>query len=161
MAPLEIARLDLMGSHSGAYHWGMNHFNFADTIENLPWLTIRPGFDMKVVRGGDSDDDTRVLVLRVQPGIVIERHRHTGEIHALHLAGQRKILDTGEVIGPGGYVYEPPGNEDSWMAIGDEPLVVFLTARGAIEYIDERGEVTARSTTTSVTAKWRQLVARA
>ena len=47
------------------------------------------------------------------------------------------------------------------MAVGDEPLVVFLTARGAIEYIDERGQVTARSTTTTVTEKWRQLVARA
>jgi hypothetical protein len=61
-----------------------------------------------------------------------------GEIHALNLAGRRKILETGEVIEPGEYVYEPPGNEDSWMAVGDEPLVVFLTARGAIEYIAER-----------------------
>jgi len=160
MAPLEIARLDLIRSHSNGYQEVMNN-KLSDAIENLPWLAIKPGFDMKVVRGGDSDDDTRVLVLRVQPGTVIERHRHTGEIHALNLSGQRKILDTGEVIGPGGYVYEPPGNEDSWMAVGDEPLVVFLTARGAIEYIDERGQVTLRSTTTTVTARWRQLVARA
>jgi len=161
MAPLKIARLDLMGSHSNRYQWLMKNFPLSEAIEGLPWLAIKPGFDMKVVRGGDSDDDTRVLLLRVQPGVVIERHRHTGEIHALNLAGERKILETGEVIGPGGYVYEPPGNEDSWMAIGDEPLVVFLTARGAIEYIDERGQVTARSTTTSVTAKWQALVARA
>jgi 2,4'-dihydroxyacetophenone dioxygenase len=139
----------------------MKNFTLSDAIEDLPWLAIAPGFDLKVVRGGDSDDDTRVLVLRVQPGTVVARHRHTGEIHALQLAGQRKLLDTGEVIGPGGYVYEPPGNEDSWMAVGEEPLVVFLTARGAIEYLGERGEVTARSTTTTVTAKWRQLVARA
>lgn len=159
MAPSEIAILDLMGSHTIRYQEGMKHFS--DAIDMLPWLVIRPGFEMKVLRGGDSDDDTRVLVLRVQPGIVIERHRHTGEIHAFHLAGQRKILDTGEIVGPGSYVYEPPGNEDSWMAVGDEPLVVFLTARGAIEYIDERGAVTARSTTTSVTAKWRALVAHA
>jgi 2,4'-dihydroxyacetophenone dioxygenase len=45
------------------------------------------------------------------------------EVHALNLAGTRKLLDTGEVVGPGGYVYEPAGNVDSWMAIGDRRFV--------------------------------------
>src|SRR5512140_1262458 len=95
-------------------------------IDALPWQPIHPGFSLKLVRGGATDDDTRVLLLRIEPGTVISRHRHGGEIHALNLRGTRRILDSGEDIGPGGYVYEPPGNVDSWMAIGDEPVIVFL-----------------------------------
>jgi quercetin dioxygenase-like cupin family protein len=138
----------------------MTTFALSPAIESLPWLPVSPGFDLKLVRGG-TDDDTRALILRLQPGTVVARHRHTGEIHALHLAGQRKLLDTGEIIGPGGYVYEPTGNIDSWMAVGDEPLVIFLTARGAIEYLDDRGQVARRSTTAQLTATYRELAARA
>ena len=140
----------------------MNHHPSAPlspAIEALPWQPLRPGFHLKVVRGGATDDDTRVLLLRLEPGTVIPRHRHFGEVHALNLAGSRKILETGEVIGPGGYVYEPPGNVDSWMAIGDVPVVVFVTTRGALEYIDERGEVISRTTTTSITERYRQFIA--
>jgi quercetin dioxygenase-like cupin family protein len=133
-------------------------FSVAPAIDALPWQPISPGFSLKVVRGGSSDDDTRVLLLRLEPGTVIGRHRHSGEIHALNLAGSRTILDGGEVIGPGGYVYEPPGNVDSWMATGDVPVIVFLTARGAIEYLDERGAPITRSTTSSVSAAYRRFV---
>src|SRR5512135_3164172 len=118
-----------------------NPFSLSPAIDALPWQPISRGFSLKVVKGG-LDEDTRVLVLRLEPGTVIARHRHTGEIHALNLVGSRKILETGEVIGPGGYVYEPPGNIDSWMAIVDEPVIVFLTARGAIEYLGDDGNVT-------------------
>jgi quercetin dioxygenase-like cupin family protein len=128
-------------------------------IEQLPWQPIRPGFSLKVVRGGDRDDQVRVLLLRVEPGTVIARHRHEGEIHAYNLAGARQILGTDARIGPGSYVYEPPGNVDSWQAVGDEPVIVFLTARGAIEYLDERDQVISRSTTSSVTAGYRRFVA--
>ena len=87
---------------------------------------------MKLLHGELDDDDTRVLLLRLEPGTVIARHRHDGEIHAFNLSGTRDALDTGEMVGPGGYVYEPPGNVDSWMAVGDEPVIVLVTAHGAI-----------------------------
>lgn len=124
----------------------------------LPWAPVAPGFDLKVLHG-QYDDDTRALVLRLQPGTVIRRHRHTGEVHAFNLQGSRKLLDTGEIIGPGGYVYEPPGNEDSWMAVGDEPLVVFVTVREVIEELDDDGQVTARMSTASVADHYRRFLA--
>jgi 2,4'-dihydroxyacetophenone dioxygenase len=139
----------------------MTTFPLSPALDALPWQPITPGFSLKLVRGGTSDDDTRVLLLRLEPGTVIAPHRHSGEIHAFNLAGTRKLLDTGEIIGPGAYVFEPPGNHDSWMAVGDEPVIVFLTARGAMEYLDEHGMVTARSTTTSVTADYQRFVANA
>jgi 2,4'-dihydroxyacetophenone dioxygenase len=117
---------------------------------NNPWLPVKPGFDLQLLRGGD-DDDTRALLLRLQPGTVIELHRHSGEVHAYNIAGTRRILQTDQIVGPGEYVYEPPGNVDSWMAVGTEPLIVFVTVRGPIEYIDERGRVLRSSTTSSLT----------
>jgi 2,4'-dihydroxyacetophenone dioxygenase len=128
-------------------------------FDALPWQPIHPGFSLKVIRGGATDDDTRVLLLRVEPGTVIAKHRHRGEIHALNLAGTRELIESGEIVGPGGYVYEPPGNEDSWRAIGDVPVIIYLTARGAIEYVDERGQVLRRSTTTSVTEGYARFAA--
>src|SRR5438105_10354381 len=156
MDPWNTAILDLGESHSQGYLQAMPHFTLSPVIDALPWLPVVPGFDMKLVRGG-SDDDTRVLLLRLQPGTVVARHRHGGEVHALNLSGTRKLLDTGELIGPGGYVYEPPGNVDSWMAVGDEPVIVFATARGVIEYLDDAGNVRRSVTTASVTAHHREL----
>lgn len=121
----------------------------------LPWVPISPGFQFKLLRA-TSDDDTWIELLRLEPGTVIPRHRHTGEVHALTLAGHRKLLDTGEIVGPGGYVYEPPGNTDSWMAVGDEPLIVFVTLRGAIEYVDDHGNVVRRSTATTAAEAYRR-----
>jgi len=133
----------------------MKNPNALHSTEALPWLPLRPGFSMKVLHG-ETDADTRVLLLRLEPGTVIGRHRHEGEVHALNLAGQRKLLDTGEIIGPGGYVYEPPGNVDSWMAVGEQPLVIFVTVRGSIEALDEDGNVTARTTTGTAFVAYQQ-----
>ena len=133
-------------------------FSLSPELDALPWQQVAPGFHRKLLRGG-TDRDCRTQLLRLEPGTVIPRHRHAGEVHAFNLSGSRKLLDTGEVIGPGGYVYEPPGNVDSWMAVGDTPLLVFVTTRGAIEYLDDRGEVIERTTTAGVTEGYRAFVA--
>lgn len=45
------------------------------------------------------------------------------------------------------------------MAVGDEPCIVFVTVRGAIESLDERGGVTTRNSTASVAASYRRFLA--
>jgi 2,4'-dihydroxyacetophenone dioxygenase len=136
----------------------MHSFRFDPAIESLPWQPVAPGFHRKLLRGG-TDRDVRVQLLRLEPGTVIARHRHDGEVHALNIAGSRKLLDTGEIVGPGGYVYEPAGNIDSWMAVGDTPVIVYVTAAGALEYIDDRNEVISRTTTSGATADYGAFVA--
>jgi anti-sigma factor ChrR (cupin superfamily) len=61
-----------------------------------PWTAVRPGYEIQLLRVV-SDTEPRALLLRLQPGIVIPRHRHQGEVHAINIAGHRKLLDTGEV----------------------------------------------------------------
>lgn len=115
---------------------------FPDAVagQSLPWIPIRAGLSFKPLRFF-PDLVGYVQLLRVEPGTLIERHRHAGEVHAYHLSGYRKLLGTGEVIGPGDYVYEPAGNVDSWTVVGDEPLIAFIVIWGAIEYLDEQGAV--------------------
>ena len=114
--------------------------------ERMPWIPMGPrGLSFKPLHFF-KDDSGWMYLFRLEPGTVIPRHRHTGEVHGYNLSGSRKLLDTGEVIGPGTYVYEPPGNVDSWMAVGDEPTILLVTVRGAIEYLGQDGEVTGRVT---------------
>lgn len=111
----------------------------------IPWIPLSPGFSYKPVRYL-PDNAGRILLLRVEPGTVIPRHRHNGAVHGYTIRGQRKLLDTGAIVGPGGYVYEPPGNVDSWMAVGDEPMEALVTVHGDVEYLDDAGNVLSRTT---------------
>jgi 2,4'-dihydroxyacetophenone dioxygenase len=131
--------------------------NFASLpldTESIPWIPLGPGESFKPLRFFPHDRG-RVLLLRLEPGTLVPRHRHTGEVHGYNLAGQRKLLETGEVVGPGGYVYEPAGNVDSWMAVGDEPVIVHILAYGAMEYLDENDVVLQRDTGASLLARYR------
>ncbi|WP_193161892.1 cupin domain-containing protein [Microbulbifer hainanensis] len=119
---------------------------YARTVADLciPWVPLGEGKSFKPLRfmGGERGF---VELLRLEPGVEIGWHRHTGEVHAFNLQGSRE-LHSGEIIGPGDYVYEPAGNTDKWWAIGDEQLVVLVIAMGAVEYLDEHGGVSARYT---------------
>lgn len=115
---------------------------------SMPWIPLSPGESFKPLRlmgnGGRS------LLLRIEPGTVVPRHRHHGEVHAFNLSGWRELIETGEIVGPGGYVYEPVGNVDSWKAVGDEPVIVHITSYGAMEYLDENDQVLRSDTAASL-----------
>lgn len=106
--------------------------------DDLDWVPLRAGLSFRPLRFAA---DGYALQLRIEPGTRIPRHRHTGEVHAYNLAGEREILESGQRIGPGDYVYEPPGNVDSWQAIGTVPCVVQITLTGRIEYLAPDGAV--------------------
>ena len=108
------------------------------------WVPLSAGKSFKPLRFL-RDDRGFVELLRLEPGETIPLHRHTGETHAFNLEGSRQLC-TGEVIAPGGYVYEPPGNTDWWTVVGDEPLVVLVVVMGAVEYLEPDGAVSHRYT---------------
>jgi hypothetical protein len=116
-------------------------------VDSIPWIPLGPGESFKPLRFMKNG---RALLLRLEPGTVVPRHRHSGEVHGFNLAGSRKLLDTGETVGPGAYVYEPAGNVDSWMAVGDEPVVVHIISFGSMEYLGENDEVLRRDTPSSL-----------
>src|SRR5215469_12050711 len=86
--------------------------------ENMDWIPTGPGKSFRPLRFAP---DGWSELMRLEPGSVVALHRHTGDVHALNLSGSREIIGTGEVVGPGGYVYEPPGTIDTWRAVGTQP----------------------------------------
>jgi hypothetical protein len=105
--------------------------------EQEPWMPLGPGISARPLwfRG-----DSRSLQLKVEPGVSVGRHRHTGPVHAFNVSGSRE-LESGEIAGPGAYVYEPAGNADCWRCIGDEPCVVHITISGRVIYVDDDGNM--------------------
>ena len=86
-----------------------------------------------------------VELMRLDPGVRLGLHRHTGVVHAFNVQGHRRLC-TGEEIAPNDYVHEPAGNVDWWEATGDETLVVFVVVMGAVEYLSRDGKVLKRIT---------------
>lgn len=159
MAPSSFSILDLWWGQARRYSYAMHiDQQLFLSSEKFPWMPVKPGFRIKHLHGS-AEDETRTVLLSLQPGTVIERHRHEGEVHAFNVAGYRKLLDTGEVVGPGDYVYEPAGNVDSWMAVGDTECIVFVTVRGALEEMDAEGKVYLRITTPSAAESYRKFCA--
>lgn len=107
---------------------------------DLPWIPSGPGNSFRPLR---FDTASWSELMRVEPGRAIPLHRHTGPVHAFNLSGTRRILGSGELVGPGDYVYEPCGMVDGWEAVGAEPCVIHLHIVGAVEYLDSTGQVTA------------------
>jgi len=84
-----------------------------------------------------------VELMRLAPGVRLGLHRHTGEVHALNLAGERRLND-GRVVRVGDYIHEPAGNVDWWEAIGDEELIVHVVVKGEVEYLGPHHSVLQR-----------------
>lgn len=106
--------------------------------DRMEWIPTADGKAFKPLR---FEADGWSELMRLEPGAIVARHRHTGEVHAFNLTGTRKILSTGEVVRPGDFVYEPAGNIDTWQAIGDEPCIVHIKITGAVQYLDDAGTV--------------------
>ena len=119
-----------------------------------PWIPEGPGKWSRPLRFL-KDDRGWVELMRLDPGVKLGLHRHTGEVHAYNLQGQRRLC-TGEVVGPGDYVHEPAGNEDWWEAVGEQPLVVLVVVMGAVEYVTYEGLVKRRITTADRIADYRR-----
>lgn len=112
-----------------------------------PWIPDSPEKSWKPLRFL-GENRGFVELLRMEPGAVMPLHRHTGEIHAFNLSGQRQMC-TGEIIGPGDYAYEPPGNVDWWKVIGDEAMTALVIVMGTVEFLGPGGEIRGRASAES------------
>lgn len=125
-----------------------NNINDTSSIESLgfclkvndaPWAPMGEGQWFRLLKILPNWEGY-ILQLKLMPGTVIPLHRHTGPVYALNIVGSRR-LNTGEVIDVGDFVFEPTGNEDSWEAVGNTPLIVHVNVSGSVEYLDENKNV--------------------
>lgn len=120
-------------------------------VDHLPWVPLRAGMWMRPLC---FLDEGYSLQLRVAPGVRTGLHRHTGEVNALMLSGQRRIYTSGERLGPGDFIHEPPGNQDDWGCEGDQDCVIMITLTGRIDYLGPQGETLHHSDTHTAQAAY-------
>ena len=125
----------------------------------IDWIPLATGLSFKPLTFFPGDRGYQLL-LRLDPGTTIPRHRHTGDVHAFNIAGSRQIVTTGETVGPGTYVYEPVGNTDTWQAIGDDVCIVHIEANGRVEYLDDYDNVVRHTSATTARADYLDWCAR-
>ena len=101
------------------------------------------------------DDAGWVELMRLSPGTRLGLHRHTGEVHALTLAGERRLND-GRVVRPADYIHEPAGNVDWWEATSAEELLVYVVVNGSVEYLGPHYTVLQRITMADRRADYRR-----
>ena len=117
----------------------------------LPFVNLGDGTHMQVLQL-DVEAGLWVIRTKFEPGVVVQTHKHTGEVFAFTLAGSWKYAEYPEVNVAGSYLYEPAGsihtltvpaeNEgmtDVWFAIYGANLN--LDAAGNVEMVIDAGLV--------------------
>jgi 2,4'-dihydroxyacetophenone dioxygenase len=79
-------------------------------------------------------------LLKVKRSGVLQRHRHSGQVHAYVLKGSWYYLEHDWVAQAGSYVFEPPG-ETHTLTVPDDctEMVTLFTVHGALMYVDPEG----------------------
>jgi hypothetical protein len=121
------------------------HRNVAD----LPFVTIAEGAELQLLQV-DIDAGLWVIRTRIQPGVTLQRHKHTGEVFAFTIAGSWKYLEYPEVNTAGSYLFEPAGSvhtlhvpetntgvTDMWFAIRGANLELY--SDGRVENVVDAG----------------------
>ena len=117
--------------------------------EDAPFVDLGNGVELQVLKV-DVEAGLWVIRNRFQPGLVVERHKHTGCVHAFTLSGSWKYLEYPEVNRAGSYLFEPAGSihtlvvpetntevTDVWFAIYGANLN--LDADGNVESVLDAG----------------------
>lgn len=110
--------------------------------EELPFVYFTEGVDFQLMQ---VDIDLGLWVVRTKfaPGTTVQRHRHTGSVHAYTTRDAWRYLEYPEINRPGSYLYEPAGSVHTLHALGEntEATDVFFTVAGANLNLDDDGNV--------------------
>ncbi len=112
--------------------------------QDLPFVRFTDGVTFQLQQ---VNIEAGLLVLRTkfEPGVTIQRHRHTGEVYAVTFSGAWKYLEYPETINRAfSYLFEPAGSIHTLTTAiegVDEITDVWFAIRGANLNLDERGAV--------------------
>jgi len=110
--------------------------------EDAPFVDLGNGVELQVLKV-DIEAGLWVIRNRFQPGLVVERHKHTGCVHAFTLSGSWKYLEYPEVNRAGSYLFEPAGSVHTLIVPEDNTEVtdVWFAIQGANLNLDENDEI--------------------
>ena len=112
--------------------------------DELPFVSTGDGTHLQLLHV-DVEQGLWVVRTRFEPGVVIQRHKHTGPVHAFTRAGAWNYREYPEVNRAGSYLYEPAGSIHTLMVPDDvEGLTdVSFAIWGANLNLDDDGNVTS------------------
>lgn len=97
----------------------------AADVEEIPWSQVAPGVDHKVLW---QSGDTTLGLMRVLAGAENPEHtHHAAHHHILIMSGDCELM--GRTVGPGSYVYVPPGVPHAVVASAGSDCTFFYTYR--------------------------------
>jgi quercetin dioxygenase-like cupin family protein len=110
--------------------------------EDLPFVPYQDGVVFQLLQV-DVEAGLWVARVRFDPGVTIQRHKHTGEVFAFTLSGSWRYLEYPEVNTAGSYLFEPAGAIHTLHVPGsnDEVTDVWFAIRGANLDLDPDGNV--------------------
>lgn len=109
--------------------------------EDIPWVPQSERVSFKPVRF-DLATGRWVNLLKISPGGVVSRHRHTGgQVLAFCLQGQWHYAERDWVATPGTFVYEPPGDIHTLVVDGDTDMVTLFILEGTVQYLDDQDDM--------------------
>lgn len=110
--------------------------------KELPFVTYQEGVAFQLLHV-DVDAGMWVIRVRFQPGVTIQRHKHTGEVFAFTISGSWKYLEYPEVNTAGSYLFEPAGSVHTLHVpeSNDEVTDAWFAIRGANLNLDDNGNV--------------------
>jgi len=122
--------------------WGMRpDMVVKDLMTDDPkmWAAIAPGITSRPIHlnvtGGYY-----VHLLRVTRSGLLQRHRHSGQVHAYVIKGKWLYLEHDWVAEEGSYVFEPPGETHTLIVPDDcKDMVTLFTVHGSLMYVDPQG----------------------
>lgn len=79
-------------------------------------------------------------ILKVQRSGVLQRHRHSGQVHAYVFKGRWHYLEHDWFAEEGSYIFEPPGETHTLCVPDDcEEMITLFTVHGSLMYVDPDG----------------------
>jgi quercetin dioxygenase-like cupin family protein len=110
--------------------------------EDMPYVPLVDGVTFQLL-SVDLASGYWVVRARFEPGVTIQRHKHTGEVHAFTTAGAWKYLEYPEINTAGSYLFEPAGSVHTLQALAENEGIteVWFAARGANLNLDDDGNV--------------------
>lgn len=110
----------------------------------LPFVPYQEGVVFQLLQVS-TETGLWVIRVRFEPGVTIQRHRHTGEVFAFTISGSWRYLEYPDTNVAGSYLYEPAGAIHTLHvpATNKEVTDVWFAIRGANLNLDAHGNVEA------------------
>lgn len=110
----------------------------------LPFVPYQEGVLFQLLQV-NTETGLWIIRVRFEPGVTIQKHRHTGEVFAFTIRGSWRYLEYPDINVAGSYLFEPAGAIHTLHvpATNKEITDAWFAVRGANLNLDANGNVEA------------------